>query len=43
MASRNPDRKIIQTKKARFETYDLDGKLEPEMALLPLVSIGKLV
>lgn len=29
-------RRVIDTKKARFEVYDLEGKVQPDMAFLPL-------
>jgi len=36
MASERPGRRIIRTRDARFEPYDLEGELQPDMAFLPL-------
>ena len=36
MSSGSRQRRIVQTKTARFRTYDMEGPVQPEMSLLAL-------
>jgi len=36
MSAEREGRRVVPTRRASFDTYDLDGEVQPEMSLLPL-------